>query len=74
MVFVAKTFMLSDFLLHLYKKHLGSVKRCLVINLPGNPKALKEVFSVLEDVVPHAVNVLKDQVRATHGTETYEQK
>uniref|UniRef100_A0A8R1TX90 MoCF_biosynth domain-containing protein n=1 Tax=Onchocerca volvulus TaxID=6282 RepID=A0A8R1TX90_ONCVO len=30
----------------------------LIVNLPGNPKAVKECFEVLEKILPHAVQLL----------------
>lgn len=38
----------------------------LIINLPGNPKAVKENLDVLMPVLPHALELLKDE----GGTET----
>lgn len=34
--------------------------RCLIINLAGNPRAVDEAAPVLEPIVTHAVNLLKD--------------
>jgi molybdopterin adenylyltransferase len=31
---------------------------CLIINLPGSPKAVRECFDVIKAVLPHAVNLL----------------
>lgn len=36
----------------------GIRKKCLIINLPGNPKAMSEAMPVLAPVLPHALNVL----------------
>ncbi|MEW6571537.1 MAG: MogA/MoaB family molybdenum cofactor biosynthesis protein [Nitrospirota bacterium] len=33
--------------------------RCLIINLPGSPKAVKENLSVILDALPHAIEKLK---------------
>jgi molybdenum cofactor synthesis domain-containing protein len=40
----------------------GTVGNCLIVNLPGSPKAVQEGFEVLEDIMPHAVSLLKDKV------------
>lgn len=32
--------------------------RCLIVNLPGSPKAVRECFEVIKSVLPHAVNLL----------------
>jgi len=31
---------------------------CLIINLPGSPKAVRECFAVVAPVLPHAVNLI----------------
>jgi molybdopterin adenylyltransferase len=31
---------------------------CLIINLPGSPKAVRECFDAIKTVLPHAVNLL----------------
>jgi molybdenum cofactor synthesis domain-containing protein len=41
----------------------------LIINLPGSPKAVKENLNVLMPVLPHALELLKDE----GGTETTHQ-
>ncbi|MBP7585506.1 MAG: MogA/MoaB family molybdenum cofactor biosynthesis protein [Spirochaetes bacterium] len=37
--------------------------RCLIINLPGSPKAVRENLSVIEKAIPHAVELLRGDVR-----------
>jgi len=33
--------------------------KCLIINLPGSPKAVRESLDAIIDVIPHAVEKLK---------------
>lgn len=36
--------------------------KCLIINLPGNPKAVRECLEVILPVIPHAVEILTGEV------------
>ena len=36
----------------------GIRKKCLIINLPGNPKAVREALAVLTPVLPHALELI----------------
>ncbi|HJO33004.1 MAG: MogA/MoaB family molybdenum cofactor biosynthesis protein [Anaerolineales bacterium] len=36
----------------------GIREKCLIINLPGNPKAVREALAVLVPVLPHALDVI----------------
>ena len=36
--------------------------RCLIINLPGSPKAVSECLDVILPAVPHAVDIIKGEV------------
>lgn len=38
---------------------VGTYKNCLIINLPGNPKGVRENFEAIAGVIPHAINVLR---------------
>jgi molybdopterin adenylyltransferase len=40
----------------------GMRKECLIINLPGSPKAVRECLEVIMPVLPHAVDVIKGRV------------
>ena len=36
--------------------------RCLIINLPGSPKAVRECLDVILPAIPHAVEIIKGEV------------
>jgi molybdenum cofactor synthesis domain-containing protein len=36
--------------------------KCLIINLPGSPKAVKECLEVVLPTIPHAVEIIKGEV------------
>jgi len=40
----------------------GMRKGCLIINLPGSPKAVAECLEVIMPVLPHAVDVIKGRI------------
>lgn len=40
----------------------GVRKGCLIINLPGSPKAVRECIAVIQPALTHAVDTLKGQV------------
>jgi len=40
----------------------GVRKECLIINLPGSPKAVRECLNVILPVIPHAVEIIKGEV------------
>ena len=40
----------------------GTKEESLIINLPGSPKAVKECLEVILEVIPHAVELLQDEV------------
>jgi len=37
----------------------GTRGRCLIVNLPGNPKAVQEYLQLLLPIVPHAIETLQ---------------
>jgi molybdenum cofactor synthesis domain-containing protein len=37
--------------------------KCLIINLPGSPKAVRECFEVIKPVLPHAVNLISGNTK-----------
>jgi molybdopterin adenylyltransferase len=42
--------------------------KCLIINLPGSPRAVNECLDVILPAVPHAVEIIKGEV-TEHSTE-----
>jgi len=40
----------------------GVRKNCLIINLPGSPKAVSECLEVILPAIPHAVQIIKGEV------------
>ena len=41
---------------------VGTRGKCLIINLPGSPKAVRECLDVILPALPHAIETLKGQV------------
>ncbi len=42
--------------------------KCLIINLPGSPKAVRECLEIIAPTLPHAIEILKGEV-TEHVTE-----
>lgn len=40
----------------------GIRKKCLIINLPGSPKAVRENLGFIEAAIPHAIELLQSRV------------
>lgn len=40
----------------------GLRKKCLIINLPGSPRAVRECLEVIMPAIPHAVEIMKGVV------------
>jgi len=40
----------------------GQRGQCLIINLPGSPKAVRECLEVIIPAIPHAVEIIKGEV------------
>ena len=57
----AETFSKTPFAL-LSRAVAGIRGRCLIINLPGSPKAVQECLEVVLPVIPHAVEIIKGEV------------
>jgi molybdenum cofactor synthesis domain-containing protein len=46
----------------------GSRGKCLIVNLPGSPKAVKECLEVILPVLPHALEILGGKIsECGHG-------
>ena len=43
--------------------------KCLIINLPGSPKAVRECLDIISAAIPHAVEILRGEV-TEHTTDT----
>ncbi len=43
--------------------------KCLIINLPGSPKAVRECLEMVSPAIPHAVEILRGEV-TEHTTDT----
>ena len=41
--------------------------KCLIINLPGSPKAVRECLEVILPVIPHAVQIIKGEITLHTG-------
>jgi molybdopterin biosynthesis enzyme MoaB len=40
----------------------GSRGRCLIINLPGNPRAVQEYLDLLMPIIPHAIDTIQGKI------------
>jgi molybdopterin adenylyltransferase len=49
---------------------VGTRGKCLIINLPGSPKAVRECLEVILPALPHAVETLKGQAGECGTSET----
>ena len=57
----AETFSKTPFAI-LSRAVAGIRRRCLIINLPGSPNAVRECLEVVLPVIPHAVEIIKGEV------------
>jgi molybdopterin adenylyltransferase len=61
----AETFKLTPFAI-LSRAVAGARGRCLIINLPGSARAVRECLGVILPVIPHAVEIIRGEV-TEHG-------
>lgn len=66
-----KTFETTPFAI-LSRAVAGIRGKCLIINLPGSPKAVQECLEVILPAIPHAVQIIKGEV--TEHTNTGKEK
>jgi molybdopterin adenylyltransferase len=45
----------------------GMRKRCLIVNLPGSPRAVNECLEVILPAIPHAVQIIKGEITLHTG-------
>jgi len=57
----AGTFHITPFAI-LSRAVAGVRGKCLIINLPGSPKAVQECLQVILPAIPHAVEIIKGEV------------
>ncbi len=57
----AETFSVTPFAI-LSRAVVGVRGKCLIINLPGSPKGVRECLRVILSVIPHAVAIIKGEV------------
>jgi len=57
----AETFSVTPFAI-LSRAVAGVRGKCLIINLPGSPKGVRECLRVILSVIPHAVAIIKGEV------------
>jgi molybdenum cofactor synthesis domain-containing protein len=57
----AQSFSITPFSL-LSRAVAGVRKKCLIINLPGSPKGVKECLEIILPLIPHAVEVIKGEL------------
>jgi len=64
----SKTFDVTPFAI-LSRAVAGVRGKCLIINLPGSPKAVRECLEIISPAIPHAVEILRGEV-TEHTTDT----
>lgn len=65
----AETFKVTPFAM-LSRAVTGVRGKCLIINLPGSPKAVRECLEVILPVIPHAMEILKGEVTEHTASDT----
>jgi molybdenum cofactor synthesis domain-containing protein len=62
----AETFHKTPFAI-LSRAVAGVKGKCLIINLPGSPKAVRECLEVILPTIPHAIQIIKGEVTEHTG-------
>jgi len=65
----AETFSTTPFAI-LSRAAAGVRGKCLIINLPGSSKAVRECLEVILPVIPHAVEIIKGEVTEHSASDT----
>ena len=65
----AKTFSMTPFAI-LSRAVAGVRKKCLIINLPGSPKGVRECLEVILPAIPHALEIIKGEVTECAPSDT----
>ncbi len=47
----------------------GMRKKCLIINLPGSPKGVRESLEIVLEAIPHGIEIIKGEVTECAGPE-----
>jgi molybdopterin adenylyltransferase len=61
-----ETFRITPFAI-LSRAVAGVRGKCLIVNLPGSPKAVRECLEVILPAIPHAIEIIKGEVTEHTG-------
>jgi molybdopterin adenylyltransferase len=67
----AKTFSLTPMAM-LSRSVAGIRGKCLIINLPGSPEAVRQCLGIILPVIPHAVEIIQGEVTEHAAPDTAE--
>ncbi len=65
----AETFAKTPFAI-LSRAVAGVRKKCLIVNLPGSPKGVRECLEVILPAIPHALEIIKGEVTECAASDT----
>jgi len=57
---------IKDHSVYLSRAVCGILSHTIILNLPGQPNGALESFKVAEDILLHAISVLKDNIKDCH--------
>jgi molybdenum cofactor synthesis domain-containing protein len=66
----AQSFSITPFSM-LSRAVAGVRKRCLIINLPGSPKAVRECLEVILPAISHATEIIKGEITEHGGKDQF---